>query len=301
MRPISSTANFQRISLPLLAVTAAATVAISLRHGPLVAALGLTGAYAVPALIASDTPHALPLFAYLTFVTAGVLAVLRHRAWWWLAGPTLAGAFAWVMIWLGFQPEHPETPVVGIYILGQLALFAALRRGVPRIGFLAGISEAPVVPAMVRLAFALFALAPSYWYMSMASATPALRPALPLPPFMLGFAYRDRQLTTSSRRLRFYSWRPRRPELAAGGGPDRLLAMLRLPLEVGDFLTVCAIVAALLGAADFRTGCGRSDLAAGRHSGGVAVWCLSSPTGACTLKGSISAGAALLCFSPDSM
>jgi uncharacterized membrane protein len=146
------------VAFPLLAVTAAATVAISLRHGPLVAALGLIGAYVVPALIASDAPHALPLFAYLIFVTAGVVAVLRHRAWWWLAGPTLAGAFAWVMIWLGFQPEHPETPVVSIYILGQLALFAALRRGVPRIGFLAGISEAPIVPPMVRLAFALFAL-----------------------------------------------------------------------------------------------------------------------------------------------
>ena len=30
-----------------------------------------------------------------------------------------------------------------------------------------------------------------------------------------------------------------------------LLAMLRLPLEVGDFLTVCAIVAALLGGGGF--------------------------------------------------
>ncbi|MBV8776562.1 MAG: DUF2339 domain-containing protein, partial [Alphaproteobacteria bacterium] len=88
----------------LLPVTAGATVALSLRQGVLVAALGLAGAYLVPALVVSDAPRALPLFLYLAFVTAGVLAVLRHRGWWWLAAPTLLGAFGWTMVWLGFAP-----------------------------------------------------------------------------------------------------------------------------------------------------------------------------------------------------
>src|SRR5579864_8025048 len=70
------------LAFPLLAATSIATVALSLRHGIFVAALGLVGAYAVPALVASDAPHALPLFAYLAFVTAGLLAVMRHRGWW---------------------------------------------------------------------------------------------------------------------------------------------------------------------------------------------------------------------------
>src|SRR4029077_1698082 len=112
----------------LLAVTAGATVALSLRQGVLVAALGLAGPYGGPALVASDAPHALPLFLYLAFVTAGMLAVLRHRAWWWLSWPALAGAVGWAMLWLGLQPDHPESAVVGVYILVQLALFAALRR-----------------------------------------------------------------------------------------------------------------------------------------------------------------------------
>src|SRR5258705_8572583 len=43
------------LAFPLLAGTAAATVVISLRHGPLVAALGLVGAYFVPLLVETDT------------------------------------------------------------------------------------------------------------------------------------------------------------------------------------------------------------------------------------------------------
>src|SRR5579872_3131801 len=45
----------------LLATAAVATVALALRQGIFVAALGLVGAYVVPALVASAEPHALPL------------------------------------------------------------------------------------------------------------------------------------------------------------------------------------------------------------------------------------------------
>jgi uncharacterized membrane protein len=68
------------LAFPLLAGTAAATVVMSLRHGPLVAALGLVGAYFVPLLVETDTAAALPLFGYLALVTAASLALLRHRA-----------------------------------------------------------------------------------------------------------------------------------------------------------------------------------------------------------------------------
>src|SRR5882757_4255465 len=69
------------LAFALLALTAGTTVAISLRHGPFVAALGLVGAFAVPLLVESDQPQALPLFAYLTLVGAASLAILRHRDW----------------------------------------------------------------------------------------------------------------------------------------------------------------------------------------------------------------------------
>jgi len=122
------------LAFALLAATAGATVAQSLRHGPLVAALGLVGAFIVPLLVTSPTPHALPLFAYLAVVTAGALALLRHRAWWWLAWPSLAGAIGWVALWLASAPDI-ETPVVALYLLVQFALFVAFRSGIARVGF----------------------------------------------------------------------------------------------------------------------------------------------------------------------
>ena len=140
------------LAFPLLALTAAGTIALSLRHGAFVAALGLVGAFAVPALVQSDAPHALPLFLYLTAVSAGSLVVLRHRAWPWLAWIWLSSAVLWVLIWLA-GTVHPETPVVGSFLLAQLLLFAALRLGVPWIGFLAGTDEASIVRIVVQSAF----------------------------------------------------------------------------------------------------------------------------------------------------
>src|SRR5204862_733766 len=100
----------------LLAATAGATVAQSLRQGPYVAALGLLGAYIVPLLVSSEAPRALPLFAYLALVTAAALALLRHRAWWWLAWLSLTGAVLWVPLWLG-AARDPEAAVVAFYLL----------------------------------------------------------------------------------------------------------------------------------------------------------------------------------------
>jgi uncharacterized membrane protein len=114
---------------------------MSLRHGPLVAALGLVGAYFVPLLVETDTAAALPLFGYLALVTAASLALLRHRAWWWLAWLSLAGTVSWVLLWLGSR-RSTETPVVGGFLLLQFLLFGAYRRGIDKVAFLAGVGDA---------------------------------------------------------------------------------------------------------------------------------------------------------------
>jgi uncharacterized membrane protein len=145
------------LAFPLLAAAAGATLLLSLRHGPYVAALGLAGAYAVPLLVTSDNPHATPLFAYLIIVTAAALTLLRHRAWWWLAWPSLAGVAAWPLLWL-VESADPETMVVAVYLLAQYGLFAAFRRGIDRVGFLSGIADSPQVRALTRIAFWALAL-----------------------------------------------------------------------------------------------------------------------------------------------
>lgn len=236
----------------LLAATAAATVALALRQGIFVAALGLVGAYLVPALVASDAPHALPLFLYLAFVTAGTLAVLRHRAWWVLAWPTLAGAVLWIFMWFGFAPQHPESAVVGTYILVQLGLFAALRRGVPRVRFLAGLAEGPQVAPLLRSAFALFALA-SFVLVEVAHFdNPSLFAAYAASAFLLGFAYRDAALddviVTAGALLLVVlaGW-----NLPLLSDEQIFYAQLRLPVELWDFSTACATAALLLAGGGF--------------------------------------------------
>lgn len=240
------------LAFPLLAATAIATVALSLRHGVFVAALGLVGAYAVPGLVSSEAPHALPLFAYLAFVTAGLLAVLRHRRWWVLAWPALAAAYGWAMVWLGFELVNPETPVVGTYILAQLGLFAAFRRGVSRVGFLTGVADSPQVGPLVRVAYGLFALAAFVLVHVGDFDTPSTLTVFAAAAVMLALAYRDPALddlmaTAAVLVLAMLAtWHL--PLLAA---QDVFLAQLRLPVPFSEFTTACLAAAALLGGGGF--------------------------------------------------
>ncbi|HEV2335479.1 MAG TPA: DUF2339 domain-containing protein, partial [Stellaceae bacterium] len=181
------------LAFPLLALTAGATVLQSLQYGPLVAALGLVGAFVVPLLVTSDAPQALPLFAYLAVVTAAALALLRFREWWWLAWPSLAGAILWEMLWLA-TPHAVETPVVAGYLLVQFGLFVAFRRGIPGVGFLAGTADTKMVRVVMRaafwaIAFGLLRLAAADGFGDI-SVGAAVLTAIGL----MAFAYRDSQL-----------------------------------------------------------------------------------------------------------
>jgi uncharacterized membrane protein len=235
------------IAFALLAAAAGGAVAQALRQGPLVAALGLAGAYAVPLLVESEAPQALPLFAYLTIVTAGSLAVLRHRAWWWLVWFSLAGATLWVPLWLA-GAVNPEVPVIATYLLVQLALFAAFRRGVPRVGFVAGIADTVLVRVAVRTALwaivaclLLVAHVDHFGPTSIIAATIAIIGIIAL-------AYRDAALD----------------DLIAAGGvlalallatwnlppptPELNLQVFRIePDHVANFTTAAVLYAALLG------------------------------------------------------
>ena len=236
----------------LLALTAGTTVALSLRQGVLVATLGLAGAYVVPALVASDVPRALPLFLYLAFVTAAMLAVMRHRAWWWLAWPALAGAFLWAMVWLALQPARPESVVVGGYILVQLALFAAFRCGVPRIGFLAGVARSALVAPLVRVAFGLFAFAAFVLVHVAGFDDASLVTSYAATALLLGFAYLDTELddviATAAVLLLAVLATWNLPLLAE---QQIFLAQLRLPVSLQDFAIACAAAALLLGGGGF--------------------------------------------------
>jgi uncharacterized membrane protein len=240
------------IAFALLAVTAGAAVALSLRHGPLVAVLGLVGAYVVPLLVESNAPRALPLFTYLAIVTAGSLALVRHRAWWWLVWFSLAGAMLWVPLWFAARPADSATATVAAYLLVQFALFVALRHGVPRVAFPAGTADTTLVRSAVRAAFwaiaaglLLTAHENQFALTSVAAATAAMIGILVV-------AYRDQALDDTI--------------AAAGALAVAMLASWNLPLPVPDLnfgvfrlepdhirnFTISAILyAALLGGGGF--------------------------------------------------
>ena len=82
----------------LLAGASLIGLAISLRHGQLVAAVGIVGAFVTPALVQTEHPSLPGLFGYLLFVTATALAVVRYTAWIWLGWATTIAGAVWVLL-----------------------------------------------------------------------------------------------------------------------------------------------------------------------------------------------------------
>lgn len=86
------------VGFVLMAAAGAFGLLLSLRRGPLVAAVGLAGAFLTPALVASDDPSLVGLFAYLLVVTAAAMVVVRLTAWGWLGWCAAVAGALWVLV-----------------------------------------------------------------------------------------------------------------------------------------------------------------------------------------------------------
>lgn len=108
----------------LLAIVSLATMALATVHGPLLAGLGILGAYVVPVLVANDSREILIDLGYSLIITTAALFLIRfvYRPWLWYG--MLAGALAW---WLVSLPASDADGLRGIY----LAAFAYLALAVP--------------------------------------------------------------------------------------------------------------------------------------------------------------------------
>lgn len=83
-----------------LGLVALAAFWLARLQGPLIAALGLLGAYSAPALVATTQSDAWGFFPYLLVIVAASFFTLRGRNWWWLGYLSIAGAFAWGLLWI---------------------------------------------------------------------------------------------------------------------------------------------------------------------------------------------------------
>lgn len=124
------------IGFVLMAAASLVGLLASLRLGQLVAAVGIVGAFATPALVQTEAPSLPGLFAYLLFVAAASLAVVRYSAWVWLGWATTVAGAAWVLLATGGGPDASWAPALFVPALAALHLLllpgAALDRPLGR-------------------------------------------------------------------------------------------------------------------------------------------------------------------------
>lgn len=113
--------------LGMAAVTATGIV-LSLRYGKPIALLGLIFGFITPALIQSDTPSALILFAYLIVLAAGAMALIRQQGWWDLALPTLGASLGWALLWI-VSSSGSDMLIVGFFLIAVAGLVAFFNQG----------------------------------------------------------------------------------------------------------------------------------------------------------------------------
>jgi len=108
----------------LLALISLGTMLLALRHGPILAILGILGAYAVPALLGGEADQLVTVLLYsLTVALAGFLLMRYvYRPWLWWG--TVAGALLWW--WIALHAGAQTEPWLGLYLAilgwGMLAL-----------------------------------------------------------------------------------------------------------------------------------------------------------------------------------
>ena len=167
---------FYELLSPLLAFGAMAAASLvgltaAVRYGQLTAAVGIVGAFATPALVATDAPSLPGLFAYLFVVSAVALLVVRHTAWTWLGWATMLADAVWIgAVALMGAPDPwpaalfmPATAALNLVLLPAEALGHPIGRRLAWVPFamlaVAGlVLEAAVPGAMPRAG--LFLLSP---------------------------------------------------------------------------------------------------------------------------------------------
>ena len=115
-----------------LALVGLGALALSLRQGPLIAALGILGSYVTPMLITSPDPSGWSFFPYLLVILGASFAVLHKRPWWWLGYASIVGSALWSFLWIGGPFEIVDILPLGLFALciGAISIFAISGRAI---------------------------------------------------------------------------------------------------------------------------------------------------------------------------
>jgi uncharacterized membrane protein len=113
------------VGFVLMAAASMIGLGVSLRHGQLVGAVGIVGAFISPILVQTEDPSLPALFMYLLFVTAAALAVVRYTAWIWLGWATTIAGAVWVLLPL-IADSRVDFWAVALFVPAATALNLAL-------------------------------------------------------------------------------------------------------------------------------------------------------------------------------
>lgn len=104
-----------------LAFISLLATALALRYGPLLAVIGIIGAYAVPALVNTGSNNLFALLMYVNLVSVAAMWVAHKVQKGWLWWQSFAGHFLWLAVSIVFAEEGDiwlifATMVVGLYL-----------------------------------------------------------------------------------------------------------------------------------------------------------------------------------------
>jgi uncharacterized membrane protein len=106
--------------LVLALITLAAT-SLSLRYGPILALIGIVGAYAVPAMVSTGSNNVFALLVYVAFVSVSAVWVesIVKRRWLWLLA--FLGNMGWLFISIVIGDDEYLWPVFGFILFSVYA------------------------------------------------------------------------------------------------------------------------------------------------------------------------------------
>ncbi|MBY6204272.1 DUF2339 domain-containing protein [Halomonas denitrificans] len=107
----------------VLALVALATMWLAVSHGPLLAIIGMLGAYAVPILVSTGSGNMFAALIYALIITASVLLLARVVRIGWLWWGAVAGALGW---WLLSLDSSQVDGMRGLYLAALAYLLLAI-------------------------------------------------------------------------------------------------------------------------------------------------------------------------------
>ncbi|WOX04921.1 DUF2339 domain-containing protein [Microbulbifer pacificus] len=136
------------LAFGMLAVVALLTMWLARLHGPVLAAIGMLGAYSVPVLVSTGGGNVVGAMVYAVIISVSVLLLLRHvyRSWLWLG--LLAGALLW---WLISLQGHQADGWRGPYLAALAYLLLSVVPGDWLLQQNAGDGEGDISSAFARI------------------------------------------------------------------------------------------------------------------------------------------------------